>query len=200
MSKEIWCDTSCVVPACESCSAHRPSIFQGGHATCNRTKRIIQDDYSFCKDWRLSEPARRRVIYLRIRELEFERSVALKTGKSIVENKMDETTRVERTGHMSSPAQCRGCYREQRCDLWKNKTLRQQIEAEGCDYFQDHAITNFELFSSEIEALANAMVFETMLNVWRFRLGEMISVQAFSSTDEAKQAAVEYLQQAVDPM
>lgn len=76
----------------------------------------------------------------------------------------------------------------------------EQIEAEGCDYFQDHAITNFELFSSEIEALANAMIFESMPNVWRFRLGEKVSVQAFSSTDEAKQAAVEYLQQAVDPM
>jgi hypothetical protein len=137
---------------------------------------------------------------LRIRELEFERSVALKISKSTAENKMTETTRVERTEHISSPERCKGCYREQRCDLWKNKTLRQQIEAEGCDYFQDHAITNFELFSSEIEALANAMVFETMPNVWRFRLGEMISVQAFSSTDEAKQAAVEYLQQAVDPM
>lgn len=200
MSKEVWCNTSCVVPVCESCSAYRLSIFQGGHSTCNRTKRIIQDDHSFCKDWRLSEPARRRAIYLRIRELEFERSVALKTGKSTVENKMAETTRVERTEHISSPEQCKGCYREQRCDLWRNKLLRQQIEAEGCDYFQDHAITNFELFSSEIEALANAMVFETMPNVWRFRLGEMISVQAFSSTDEAKQAAVEYLQQAVDSM
>lgn len=200
MSKEIWCDTSCVVSACENCSAYRPNIFQGGHATCNRTKRVIRDDHSFCKDWRLSEPARRRVIYLRIRELEFESSVALKIGKSTVENKMAETMRAECAEHMSSPAQCKGCYREQRCDLWRNKLLRQQIEAEGCDYFQDHAITNFELFSSEIEALANAMVFETMPNVWRFRLGEMISVQAFSSTDEAKQAAVEYLQQAVDSM
>lgn len=81
MSKEIWCDTSCVVSACESCSAYRPNIFQGGHATCNRTKRVIRDDHSFCKDWRLSEPARRRVIYLRIRELEFESSVAEHSGE-----------------------------------------------------------------------------------------------------------------------
>lgn len=112
----------------------------------------------------------------------------------------DIQTNADRIRAMSSPEQCKGCYREQRCDLWRNKTLRQQIEAEGCDYFQDHAITNFELFSSEIEALANAMIFESMPNVWRFRLGEKVSVQAFSSTDEAKQAAVEYLQQAVDPM
>lgn len=81
MSKEVWCNTSCVVPACESCSAYRPNIFQGGHATCNRTKRVIRDDHSFCKDWRLSEPARRRVIYLRIRELEFESSVAEHSGE-----------------------------------------------------------------------------------------------------------------------
>lgn len=200
MSKEVWCNTLCVVPACESCSAYRSSIFQGGHPTCNRTKRIIRDDHSFCKDWRLSEPARQCAIYRHIRELEFKNSVTLKTVNNTGKNKMGEPMRAECAEHMSSPAQCKGCYREQRCDLWRNKTLRQQIEAEGCDYFQDHAITNFELFSSEIEALANAMVFETMPNVWRFRLGEMISVQAFSSTDEAKQAAVEYLQQAVDSM
>lgn len=200
MSKEIQCNTSHVVPACMSCSAYRSSIFQGGHATCNRTKRVIRDARNFCKDWRLSEPARRRAIYLRIRELEFKNSVTLKTINNTGKNKMDEPMRAECTEHMSSPEQCKGCYREQRCDLWRNKTLRQQIEAEGCDYFQDHAITNFELFSSEIEALANAMVFETMPHVWRFRIGEMISVQSFSSTDEAKQAAVEYLQQAVDSM
>lgn len=80
MSKETWCDASRIVPACVSCSAYRSSIFQGGHATCNRTKRIIRDDYSFCKDWRLSEPVRRRAIYSRIRELEFKNSVTLKNS------------------------------------------------------------------------------------------------------------------------
>lgn len=60
--------------------------------------------------------------------------------------------------------------------------------------------TNFDRIAASPEALANAMVFETMPHVWRFRIGEMISVQSFSSTDEAKQAAVEYLQQAVDSM
>lgn len=200
MSKEIWCDASRIVPACVSCSAYRSSIFQGGHATCNRTKRVIRDDRNFCKDWRLSEPARQCAIYRHIRELEFKNSVTLKTVNNTGKNKMGEPMRAECAEHMSSPEQCKGCYREQRCDLWRNKLLRQQIEAEGCDYFQDHAITNFELFSSEIEALANAMIFESMPNVWRFRLGEKVSVQAFSSTDEAKRAAVEYLQQAVDPM
>jgi hypothetical protein len=140
------------------------------------------------------------VIYLHIRELEFKNSVTLKTVNNTGKNKMSEPMRAECAEHMSSPVQCKGCYREQRCELWRNKTLRQQIEAEGCDYFQDHAITNFELFSSEIEALASAMVFETMPHVWRFRIGEMISVQAFFSMDEATKAAVEYCQQAVDSM
>lgn len=49
MSKEIWCDASRIVPACVSCSAYRSSIFQGGHATCNRTKRLSGTTVIFVK-------------------------------------------------------------------------------------------------------------------------------------------------------
>ena len=43
---------------------------------------------------------------------------------------------------MNSPESCKGCYREQTCELWKSTPLRQDIEAEGCDYYSNHAPTN----------------------------------------------------------
>lgn len=43
---------------------------------------------------------------------------------------------------MKCPESCRGCYREQRCELWKSTPLRQDIEAEGCNYYSSHAPTN----------------------------------------------------------
>lgn len=33
---------------------------------------------------------------------------------------------------MKCPESCKGCYREQTCELWKSTPLRQDIEAEGC--------------------------------------------------------------------
>lgn len=54
-------------------------------------------------------------------------------------------------------------------------------------------MTNFEKMTSSPEALAEAMVFETIKGIWRYRIGEKISVQAFRSKEEAERGAVEYL-------
>lgn len=43
---------------------------------------------------------------------------------------------------MKCPESCKGCYREQTCELWKSTPLREDIEAEGCDYYSNHAPTN----------------------------------------------------------
>lgn len=99
---------------------------------------------------------------------------------------------------MKCPESCKGCYREQTCELWKSTPLRQDIEAEGCDYYSNHAPTNFEKITTSPEALAEAMVFETMKGTWRFRIGEKISTQAFRSRWEAERGAVEYLKQEVE--
>ncbi len=57
--------------------------------------------------------------------------------------------------------------------------------------------TNFEKISASPEALAEAMIFETVKEVWRFRIGEKVSTQAFRTRCEAKRGAVEYLKQEV---
>lgn len=54
-------------------------------------------------------------------------------------------------------------------------------------------MTNFEKMTSSPEALAEAMVFETIKGIWRYGIGEKISVQAFRSREEAERGAVEYL-------
>ena len=56
-----------------------------------------------------------------------------------------------------------------------------------------HPQTNFEKMTTSPEALAKEMVFETIKGVWRYRIGEKISVQAFRSREEAERGAVEYL-------
>lgn len=58
---------------------------------------------------------------------------------------------------MDSPESCKGCWRESLCDLWKSPQLRQEIEAEGCDYYSDHAPTNFERITKSPEILANTL-------------------------------------------
>ena len=57
--------------------------------------------------------------------------------------------------------------------------------------------TNFDRIAASPEALAEAMVFETIKGTWRYRIGEKISVQAFRSRWEAERGAVEYLRQEV---
>lgn len=58
-------------------------------------------------------------------------------------------------------------------------------------------MTNFEKMTASPEALAEAMVFETIKGTWRYRIGEEISVQAFRSRWEAERGAAEYLKQEV---
>ena len=53
--------------------------------------------------------------------------------------------------------------------------------------------TNFEKLTASPEALAEEMVFETIKGIWRYRIGEKISMQAFRSRLEAERGAVEYL-------
>ena len=53
--------------------------------------------------------------------------------------------------------------------------------------------TNFDRIAASPEALAEEMVFETIKGIWRYRIGEKISVQAFRSREEAERGAVEYL-------
>ena len=48
------------------------------------------------------------------------------------------------------------------------------------------------------EALAEEMVFEAIKGIWRYRIGEKISMQAFRSRWEAERDAVEYLKQEVE--
>ena len=57
--------------------------------------------------------------------------------------------------------------------------------------------TNFDRIAASPEALAEAMVFETIKGTWRYRIGEKISVQAFRSRWEAERGAAEYLKQEV---
>lgn len=57
-------------------------------------------------------------------------------------------------------------------------------------------MTNFEKMTSSPEALAGAMVFETIKGIWRYGIGEKISVQAFRSREEAERGAVEDLKKA----
>lgn len=59
---------------------------------------------------------------------------------------------------MNSPESCKGCYREQTCQLWKSAPLRQEIEAEGCDYYSDHAPTNRD----RIRGMSNEELAEIM--------------------------------------
>lgn len=57
--------------------------------------------------------------------------------------------------------------------------------------------TNFDRITESPEALAKEMVFETIKGVWRYRIGEKISVQNFRSRWEAERGTVEYLKQEV---
>ena len=54
-------------------------------------------------------------------------------------------------------------------------------------------MTNFEKMTSSPEALAEAMVSETAKGIWRYGIGEKMSVQAFRSREAAERGAVEYL-------
>ncbi|MST97596.1 hypothetical protein FYJ85_11160 [Victivallaceae bacterium BBE-744-WT-12] len=58
--------------------------------------------------------------------------------------------------------------------------------------------TNFEKMTASPEALAEEMVFEAIKGIWRYRIGEKISMQAFRSRWEAERDAVEYLKQEVE--
>lgn len=54
-------------------------------------------------------------------------------------------------------------------------------------------MTNFEKMTSSPEALARAMVFETIREYGDTGSARKISVQAFRSREEAERGAVEYL-------
>lgn len=53
--------------------------------------------------------------------------------------------------------------------------------------------TNFEKTTSGPEALAEEMASEAIKGIWRYGIGEKISMQAFRSREEAERGAVEYL-------
>lgn len=60
---------------------------------------------------------------------------------------------------MSNPEICNGCYRKQACQLWRNAALRQEIETDGCEYYEEHAPTNFDRITESPEKLAERVVY-----------------------------------------
>ena len=52
-------------------------------------------------------------------------------------------------------------------------------------------MTNFEKMTSSPEALAEAMVFETIKGIWRYGIGEKISVQDIGDAETRLRALVE---------
>lgn len=101
---------------------------------------------------------------------------------------------------MSNPELCNECYRKQACQLWRNAALRQEIETDGCEYYEEHAPTNFDRLTESPETLAKTLVHfdddEWYGRQW-FGLVGNITWKSFSTKQAAVAATVEYLNQEV---